>query len=159
MLHLIPPRAHRSALRLVHAARKRWWKLRRPDLTGCRVLALDPDGRILLVRHSYGTGRWMLPGGGIKRGEDVLAAGLRELREETACEIAEAWLLESLSENLEGARHTVHIVAGRSSSVPRPDGREIVSAAFFAADDLPVPLARHLEGTLLRWHGLAIGRS
>jgi 8-oxo-dGTP pyrophosphatase MutT (NUDIX family) len=159
VLHLIPPPAHRTALRLVHALRKRWWMLRRPDLTGCRVLALDEAGRILLVRHSYGSGRWMLPGGGIKRGEDPLAAGVRELREETACEIAEAWLLESVSEDLQGARHTVHVVAGYTLSEPQPDGREILTAAFFAADALPDPLARHLDGPLLRWHGLASDKS
>lgn len=145
-------------LRVVHALRKGWWTLRRPQLTGCRVLALDPAGRILLVRHSYGSGRWMLPGGGLKRGEDPLAAGLRELREETACEIAEGWLLESVSEDLAGARHTVHIVAGRTADRPQPDGREILAAAFFAADALPDPLARHLAGPLLRWHRLVVDR-
>lgn len=149
---------HRAGLRLAHALRKRWWKLRRPMLFGCRVLVLDAEARVLLVRHSYGMGRWMLPGGGIKRGEDPIAAAKRELREETACEIVGAWLLETLSEDLQGARHTVHVVAGLSHSEPKPDGREIVAARYFAIDQLPDPLALHLDGVLLRWHCLALER-
>ena len=39
------------------------------------------DGRILLVRHSYVRG-WLLPGGGVARGEPAQAAILREMREE-----------------------------------------------------------------------------
>ena len=39
------------------------------------------DGQILLVRHSYVSG-WLLPGGGVGRGEPPAEAVLRELREE-----------------------------------------------------------------------------
>jgi 8-oxo-dGTP pyrophosphatase MutT (NUDIX family) len=156
VLHLIPPGLHRTGLRLAHSLRKRWWRLRRPSLEGCRVLVLDPAERVLLVRHTYGAGRWMLPGGGIKRGEDPLVAAERELREETGCVTDTVWLLESVSEDLQGARHTVHVVAGRSISQPMPDGREILAAEFFAIDALPDPLALKFAEALPRWHGMAL---
>ena len=44
--------------------------------------ALIPrDGKVLLVRHSYVAG-WLLPGGGVARGEPAEHAVLREMREE-----------------------------------------------------------------------------
>lgn len=40
------------------------------------------EGRLLLVRER-GAGRWSLPGGGMKKGEDPVTAACRELDEET----------------------------------------------------------------------------
>jgi 8-oxo-dGTP pyrophosphatase MutT (NUDIX family) len=42
---------------------------------------VERDGKILLARHSYVAG-WLLPGGGVGRGEAVESAILRELKEE-----------------------------------------------------------------------------
>ena len=47
MLYLIPPPVHRAGLRIAHALRTRWWRLARPRVTGCRVLAFDARGRVL----------------------------------------------------------------------------------------------------------------
>jgi len=51
-----------------------------------RVLCLDPDGRVLLLRwRDPGDGAifWEPPGGGIDPGESPIAAARRELHEET----------------------------------------------------------------------------
>jgi len=42
---------------------------------------IERDGKVLLVRHSYMPG-WLLPGGGVGRGEPAEHAILRELKEE-----------------------------------------------------------------------------
>jgi 8-oxo-dGTP pyrophosphatase MutT (NUDIX family) len=52
-----------------------------PVALGTQALLVDKAGRIGLVRHSYMAGL-LLPGGGVKRGEPVAQAILRELREE-----------------------------------------------------------------------------
>ncbi len=47
-----------------------------------RVL-IAKDNKILLVKSSYGSQRWSLPGGGVDRGESCMSAASRELAEET----------------------------------------------------------------------------
>ncbi len=148
---LIPAGLHRTALRLAHAVRKRWWRLARVRLNGCRVVARDPAGRVLLVRHSYGSGRWMLPGGGIGRGEDALIAAARELREETGCRLTGTRLVQLIEEPLAGTINRVHVVAGLTSDQPKADGRELIDAQFFAPDALPDNLAIGLAEALPGW--------
>lgn len=151
MLRLIPPVVHRIALRLAHAVRVRWWRVRKPALAGCRVVAIDGQGRVLLIRHSYGSGKWMLPGGGLARREDSVAGATRELFEETRCRLTGARVVERPTEDLHGARNTVHVVAGFTADVPCADGREVIEARFFTVDDLPAPLAAGLADALPRW--------
>lgn len=151
MLYLIPAPAHRLALRLAHGVRRRWWTIRRPRLAGCRVLALDAEGRVLLVRHSYGANHWMLPGGGLKRGEDAVAGARRELVEETGCALNWAVLIELREEGLHGAINAVNIVAGTTHDTPLADGREIVEARFFDPQALPEFLAPRYATRLPRW--------
>jgi ADP-ribose pyrophosphatase len=55
------------------------------------VLALDDDGRVVLIRntrHALGATLWELPAGTLEAGEDPLAAAARELTEETGYEAA-----------------------------------------------------------------------
>lgn len=58
-----------------------WSRLTRGKTLGVRGVAVDGDGRVLLVKHTYLAG-WWLPGGGVDRGETTQAAVVRELREE-----------------------------------------------------------------------------
>jgi ADP-ribose pyrophosphatase YjhB (NUDIX family) len=57
-----------------------------PLRRAARVILLDPDDRVLLMRYDDGppNGRhWSTPGGGVEADEEYPAAALRELAEET----------------------------------------------------------------------------
>src|SRR5687767_15386530 len=54
---------------------------------GAHVLAIDDEGRILVVRTTYLGPEWMLPGGRVERGETPHAAAARETLEETGLRV------------------------------------------------------------------------
>jgi ADP-ribose pyrophosphatase YjhB (NUDIX family) len=57
-----------------------------PLRLAARVILLDPDDRVLLMRYDDGPpngSHWTTPGGGLNEAEDYPAAALRELAEET----------------------------------------------------------------------------
>jgi|SRR5579863_252770 len=148
---LLPAPLHRLGLPLAHAIRICWWRLRRPLIVGCRVLAVNAAGEVLLVRHSYGARHWMLPGGGMARGETPIAAATRELTEETACALTDAIEVAITRKVSHGAKNVVHVIAGRANGIPRPDGREIVAAGYFAPGALPQDIASSLANNLPGW--------
>lgn len=128
---------HRALLRLAHEVRRRWWRLARPRLNGVCVIARDSAGHVLLLRQSYGTTRWVLPGGGVGRGEPAVAAALREFREEAGCDLADLAFAGISTEDLHGTINDVHVFTALLLGSPQVDGREIVDARLFALEALP----------------------
>ena len=151
MLHLIPRPVARGLFRLSHRIRILWWRWRRPDLDGCRVIALDPQDRVLLVRHTYGSGTWMPPSGGLSANEDAVAAARRELAEEAGLALSGAVLLGERDERLHGARNRVRMVGGRVRGEPQVDGREVAEAGFFALKKLPGAMSPAVRTGLAEW--------
>ncbi len=65
-----------------------WFRLTRGLTLGVRVMVQNPQGHILLVRHTYSPG-WLLPGGGVERGELAEEAAAREVLEETGVSVTQ----------------------------------------------------------------------
>ncbi len=65
--------------------------LRRDERT--RVLLVHDD-KILVVKGWLSSGKWGLPGGGVKRGEKAAEAAVRELKEETSIDLPQHALKE-----------------------------------------------------------------
>ena len=128
--------------RLIGKAMRLWWKLRRPLTLGVRAIVVDDRDRVALVRHSYVDG-WYLPGGGVKGGESIVAAIVRELREEIGLEDAPI-------ERVIGVHHSrkegkddhvvtflVRVDADRAAGLRGADATEIAEMGWFAIDAPP----------------------
>ena len=149
-------------LRVAAWLRKRWWRVARPIVVGVRVMVFDAQGRVLLVRHTYGRPAWYLPGGGVKRGETLAEAAARELREETGVhptEGASTLRLHGVLTNLTEAK-TDHIAvfvvdAGRWT-MRASTAAEIAAVGFHDPASLPSATS---PGTRRRIAEIVAGRA
>lgn len=153
MLSSLPPPLHRALLRIGQPVRLRIWGLLRREVRGCGVLGFDAAGRLLLVRHSYHEpDRWLLPGGGLARGEDPARTGARELAEETGCRLDAAVWFGTDPRVMPGGWHNrIELVTGTVTGTPRADGREIAQAGFFTLDALPATTGAVVHVALDHW--------
>ena len=151
MLRLIPAPVHRLGLRWAYRLRNLYRRVMRPHLAGVSLVIADEAARVLLVRHSYGSRRWAIPGGGLARGEAPEAAARRELREELGCEATQMTAIGTLEEELSGTRHTAYVFAAKPASAPRPDRREVMELAFFAENELPAELSSITRSRIALW--------
>lgn len=134
----LPPAWHRAALRIGDRLRHGWWRLRRPQLRGCALVARDPSGAILMVRHTYrARDDWQLVTGGVERGETHEEAAVRELAEEVGLSAGAMREVLRLPVAMHGATNDVAVFEVQVRGQPRPDRREIAEARFFDPDALP----------------------
>jgi 8-oxo-dGTP pyrophosphatase MutT (NUDIX family) len=105
---------------------------------GVKVMLFNGKGELLLIRNSYGkTHLFVLPGGGIHRGEAPEAAAARELREEAGIEADQLAPFATYANTSNGKRDTIHLFTARSTATPVADGWEVEEARFFPIDALP----------------------
>ena len=131
-----------------------------PVGVGVRVM-LVREGAVLLVYHSYLSG-WHFPGGGVKRGETLLAAARREAYEETGAVLTgELRLLGIyLGNTRRRSDHTAVFACEDFSWRPPTDRWEITGKAFLALDQLPPGIERgyrHVVAQYRRGDGLIVG--
>ncbi|MBM3520777.1 MAG: NUDIX domain-containing protein [Alphaproteobacteria bacterium] len=117
------------------------YRQRRGLTLGTRTAVLSADGGVLLVRHTYAPG-WLLPGGGVERGETLVDAASRELREEAAIEAEEIPHLHGifLNDREFPGDHVACFILRRYRQMEFKPTLEIAEARFF-------PLAALPEGT------------
>jgi ADP-ribose pyrophosphatase YjhB (NUDIX family) len=105
---------------------------------GVKVMVFNARGELLLIRNSYGrTDLFVLPGGGIGRGETPEAAAAREVKEETGLDVADLAFVSRHSSSAEGKRDTIHLFRARAEGEPAADRIEVEEAGFFPLDRLP----------------------
>ena len=109
---------------------------------GAAALITDENGRVLLVRHTYGRKNWELPGGVVEHGESPMDGAVREVREETGLSVAPTELTGIYYDAEADVLHFVfRCVPTDSGAVPRSDGAEVDGGAFRDPDRLPRPIS------------------
>lgn len=113
-------------------------RLSRGMTLGVRGIAVDADGRVLLVRHTYLHG-WWLPGGGVERGQACEQALVREMREEAGVIVEGRPVLVSVHSNERFFRgdHVLVYRIDRFSLTERTSHGEIAEIGWFDLANLP----------------------
>ena len=121
--------------------------------TGVHVVC-EREGRVLLMRRAgtgFFDGRYSLPGGHVEPGESVLAAAVRELREETGLSVLERdleWLgvVHRLSDT---NRIDFFVGAARWSGEPENlEPGKCDDMVWCARKQLPQPMVAYVEAAL-----------
>lgn len=141
---MVPDKIRRPFEPAIRRCLHLYWRMSRGLTLGARGLIFDGEGRVFLVKHSYISG-WHLPGGGVEKGETLMAALERELREEGNIELTETPVLHAVYFNRRTSRrdHVVlYVVRSFRQTAPPQPNREIVAHGFFATDELPPDTGR-----------------
>ena len=112
----------------------------------------DEDGRVLLVRHTYGRLNWEVPGGGAEPGESPDETAIREMREETGLDVAVDRLTGVYYEvgpnpgyDHEPIVHFVFLARSLDARAPEARHPEIGEVGWFQLDALPTPISDFTE--------------
>ena len=109
----------------------------------------DDDGRILLLEHVFRPDSgWGVPGGFLSKAEQPEAGLRRELREEIGIEIEDVEIL--FARTLRRPRQIEIYFRARANGEPEPCSFEIITARWFALDDLPSELSKDQQRLIAR---------
>ena len=157
--------------------KKRWYcnqckrtHYRNPTV-GVAVIILKNNNILLVERRGLDNGKWCIPCGHVEWGEEIRAAAIREIKEETDLDI-DIGPVFTVHSNFHDMDHqTVGVwFWGNCKSDDLQPGSDASAARFFSLDDLPDTMAfptdlvvcRHLKHwseskKLQRWLDLCFG--
>jgi ADP-ribose pyrophosphatase YjhB (NUDIX family) len=95
---------------LVFKLKKIYWFFARPKRAGVKCV-LESDGKVLMLRRTFGTDKWVFPGGAMRAGELPAAAVRREIQEDLGLPLEEVRDLGSFSQAVHHRQETIHCFA------------------------------------------------
>lgn len=111
----------------------------------CAVIA-DGDGRVLLVRHTYRSQPWGLPGGLVRHGEQPADALAREVREELGVDVSIGQVLGAYT--APRFHQLTLYYRATLTGAPRHDGIELGGMRYVAPQDIPTLTGRSIHSLL-----------
>ena len=141
----IPHRFESCTLRLdmsikysiIFKLKKLYWFLARPKSFGVKCI-LENNGKILMIRRTFGTDKWVFPGGAIHSGESPEEAVRREIEEDLGIDLEEVRNLGSFAQNVHHRRETLHCFAAPALREGlHIDHGKIKEVKWFVRDQLP----------------------
>lgn len=133
--------------------RRFYWWLVRPVTRGSRAIVVNPDGKVILVRHRYGDG-WLLPGGKTKRDENSEETIKRELQEEIGItDISKLEFLGEYENTYEYKKDTIVVHVVKSFELKEKRHFEIESWDFFDPNILPQGTTPGTRNRIEEWLG------
>ena len=144
----------RPVATFINPSLRLYWRISKPVTFGVRAIVTGPDGRILLVKHTYDK-YWYLPGGAMKRGEPAEAALARELREELG--IASAAIERKLGtyfSQREGKRDTIEVFVAKAAAMGKRQRLEIAAADWFDPHALPEGVSPATQRRIGEYRGM-----
>lgn len=122
---------------LLYPLVKIYWKLFGKPHEGVRAIIVHND-RVLLVRQSYGSEKWRLPGGFVKEGEKPKDALRREMKEELELMVKHLSYRGAKSIGNDDAPTIIHtFVVETDQTDLHPASIEITNARWFPRKNLP----------------------
>lgn len=133
-----------------------YWFIFRPRTRGVKCL-ITRSGKVLLMRNSYNPKIWNLPGGGVKRNEELEAAVRREVLEELGLNLEQIVSLGSYESKKEYKKDTIHCFSSELASDPslKLSRTEIIEAKWFNLNQLP----NNISTSVLKSLGYALKES
>jgi 8-oxo-dGTP pyrophosphatase MutT (NUDIX family) len=126
--------------RIVSVVRRGYWFIFRPITVGVKVIPINSNSQVLLIKNRYDK-YWYLPGGGVKKGEALLDCAKREMREEAGIEIGELKILGVYSNFCEYKSDHIILLHADVADQRLIKGLEIDQLEFFDLRALPTDIS------------------
>ena len=141
---------NRILTKLVHPLLRTYWFIFRPRTRGVKCI-IQNDGKILMIRNTYGHKLWTFPGGGIDLGETTEQAVKREVMEEVGVEVNDLLRIGEFTTKAEYKRDVVTVFVARSKNGQfKIDEKEILEAGWFSPDNLPT-ISEYAKKVISMW--------
>ena len=137
-------------MRVAYAGLRTYWFLLRPRIVGVKCVLTHGED-VLLVRHTYGSRAWDLPGGTVRRREAPRDAARREMHEELGRRIDDWTPLGELFVRSNHHDDDLHLFLARMSDRQvEIDLVELAEAGWFPRGALPADLGRYVRPIMER---------
>ncbi|GMK47789.1 hypothetical protein PghCCS26_49190 [Paenibacillus glycanilyticus] len=118
-------------------------------LMGAAAIITNTEGKVLLVKHSYGKNNWDLPGGKSEANESAQQTAAREVVEETGLTVEIGALTGIYYDPAYDMHHFVFLADIHGDQDPVPSSPEILECRYCDPADLPRPISDFTSNRIL----------